>query len=136
MRPSCSSSNSESLCEDGNTLRLSVRGRRKPKRLFDSLDSSEKRHGALWEGNLRKATRTRNRGKCSVRYHEDSDDNKNPRPSSEATEKGKETRRTVGPRNGKDRFKRNFTASSDEDEAAAIPNYMKSSRGRIRKIVR
>lgn len=83
------SSNSGSLCEDGSSLRRSGRTRRKPKRPFDSEQSENEDHGtALEEGrkNQRRAVRTRNGGKRTVRYREDSEDEAKKRNSRQSGE--------------------------------------------------
>ena len=157
------SSNSGSLCEDGSTLRRSGRTRRKPKRPFDSDPSeNEERDGTLGEGkrNVRNSVRTRNRGKRTVRYREDSedrdvskkrkvkrmhsedddddddDDHENEDPRVKQQENGTVKRYSrQSAQEAAKRLKSDFATSSDDDEAAAVPTYTKSSRGRMRKVI-
>lgn len=95
------SSNSGSLCQDGSSLRRSGRTRRKPKRPFDSEPSEDEERGsALGEGrkNKRGAVRTRNGGKRTVRYREDSEDEakkRNSRPSTETRSSGSRPNRRI-----------------------------------------
>jgi hypothetical protein len=103
------SSNSGSLCEDGSSLRRSGRARRKPKRPFDSEPSeNEDRAIALADGrkNQRRAVRTRNGGKRTVRYREDSEDEAKKRNSRQSGE-------TKG---GSSRLARKTNSDNDHDD--------------------
>ena len=106
------SSNSGSLCEDGSSLRRSGRARRKPKRPLDSEPSdNEEQSPALANSrkNQRRVVRTRNGGKRTVRYREDSDDEAKKRNSRHAGE----TSGGEGPRvGGSNQTRRAETAQS------------------------
>lgn len=87
--------------------------RRKPKRPFDSEPSeNEDREpsSGLAEGraNYRGAVQTRNRGKRTVRYREDSED--------EAKKRGKGEQRTGNASSGRGQTKRPLEVEDDDDE--------------------
>ncbi|XP_057373055.1 bromodomain and WD repeat-containing protein 3-like [Daphnia carinata] len=103
------SSNSGSLCEDGSSLRRSGRARRKPKRPFDSEPSeNEEKSPALAEGrkNQPRAVRTRNGGKRTVRYREDSEDEAKKRNS----------RQTGESKGNSSRLARKANSDNDDDD--------------------
>lgn len=126
------SSNSGSLCEDGSSLRRSGRARRKPKRPFDSEPSeNEEKSPALADGrkNKARAVCTRNGGKRTVRYREDSEDEAKKRNSRQAAElKGNSSRLARKVNSDED--------DDDDDHENEDPRVKKQENGSIKRCSR
>jgi len=129
------SSNSGSLCEDGSSLRRSGRARRKPKRPFDSEPSeNEDRAPALADGkkNQRRAVRTRNGGKRTVRYREDSEDEAKKRNSRHSGETKGSSSRLARKTNSDD----DHDDDDDDDHENEDPSVKHQQNGSVKRCSR